>query len=123
MIPFGFLMFLTKNNEVKYCLISANMVQTEEFEGYHSIVRDITERKQAEQLRKAKEVAEQSAKLKEQFLANISHEMRTPMNAILGMSNLMLQTPLDKEQDSYMNSVKQSSKNLLGIINDILDKK
>lgn len=113
--------FLTKDNTVKYCLISASMVQTEEFEGYHSIVRDITERKQAEQLRKAKEIAEQSTKMKEQFLANISHEMRTPMNAILGMSNLMLQTPLDKEQDSYMNSVKQSSKNLLGIINDILE--
>ncbi len=113
--------FLTKDNTVKYCLISASIVQTEEFEGYHSIVRDITERKQAEQLRKAKEIAEQSTKMKEQFLANISHEMRTPMNAILGMSNLMLQTPLDKEQDSYMNSVKQSSKNLLGIINDILE--
>ena len=113
--------FLTKDHKIKYCLISASMVQTEEFEGYHSIVRDITERKQAEQLRKAKEIAEQSAKMKEQFLANISHEMRTPMNAILGMSNLMLQTPLDKEQDSYMNSVKQSSKNLLGIINDILE--
>jgi PAS domain S-box-containing protein len=113
--------FLTKDNTVKYCLISASIVQTEEFEGYHSIVRDITERKQAEKLLKAKEVAEQSAKMKEQFLANISHEMRTPMNAILGMSNLMLQTSLDKEQESYMDSVKQSSKNLLGIINDILE--
>lgn len=112
---------MTKQGKVKYCLISASAIESEEFEGYHSIVRDLTERKQTEELRKAKEVAEQSAKMKEQFLANISHEMRTPMNAILGMSNLLLQTDLDKEQESYQTSIKQSSENLLGIINDILE--
>lgn len=111
----------TKSGKTVHCLISSSVIQTEEFEGYHSIIRDITEHKQAVELRKAKEVAEQSAKMKEQFLANISHEMRTPMNAILGMSNLVLQSELDMEQESYMTSIKQSSQNLLGIINDILE--
>jgi len=59
--------------------------------------------------------------MKEQFIASISHEMRTPMNAILGMSNLLIQTELSEEQDNYISSVKQSSEILLGIINDILE--
>jgi signal transduction histidine kinase len=70
---------------------------------------------------RAREVAEESARLKEQFIASISHEMRTPMNAIYGMSNLLAQTPLNEEQQSYITSVKKSSEILLGVINDILE--
>jgi signal transduction histidine kinase len=69
----------------------------------------------------AREVAEESARMKEQFIASISHEMRTPMNAIYGMSNLLAQTDLNAEQRSYIGSVKQSSEILLGVINDILE--
>jgi signal transduction histidine kinase len=69
----------------------------------------------------AREVAEESARMKEQFIASISHEMRTPMNAIYGMSNLLAQTDLNEEQRSYIGSVKQSSEILLGVINDILE--
>ncbi len=70
---------------------------------------------------RARDVAEESARMKEQFIASISHEMRTPMNAIYGMSNLLAQTILDVEQRSYIDSVKQSSEILLGVINDILE--
>ena len=70
---------------------------------------------------KAREVAEASAALKEQFIANISHEMRTPMNAIYGMSHLLAKTPLNAEQNGYIDSIKQSSEILLGVINDVLD--
>ncbi len=70
---------------------------------------------------RAREVAEESARMKEQFIASISHEMRTPMNAIYGMSNLIAQTKLDVEQRSYIDSVRQSSEILLGVINDILE--
>ena len=70
---------------------------------------------------RAREVAEESARMKEQFIASISHEMRTPMNAIYGMSNLLAQTKLDGEQRSYIDSVRQSSEILLGVINDILE--
>ncbi len=70
---------------------------------------------------RAREVAEESARMKENFIASISHEMRTPMNAIYGMSNLLAQTNLNEEQRSYIDSVKQSSEILLGVINDILE--
>jgi signal transduction histidine kinase len=70
---------------------------------------------------RAREVAEESARMKEQFIASISHEMRTPMNAIYGMSNLLAQTKLDVEQRGFIDSVRQSSEILLGVINDILE--
>ena len=110
-----------KDEKVKYCLITANKVTVDDFEGYSVIVRDITERRQARELRKARDIAQQSAKMKEQFIASVSHEMRTPMNAVLGMSNLLVKTTLDTEQTSLVSSIKQSSEILLGIINDILE--
>ncbi len=110
-----------KDGSTRYCEITANIIDTDDFEGYNGIVRDITERKQAEQLIKARDLARQSAAMKEQFIASISHEMRTPMNAILGMSNLVIQTKLDEEQSGFISSIKQSSEILLGIINDILE--
>ncbi|MCB9052609.1 MAG: response regulator [Lewinellaceae bacterium] len=87
---------------------------------FNGIIQDITERKQAEELKKARDLAQHTAKVREQFIAGISHEMRTPMNAILGLSNLLGQTHLDEEQTGYVQSIKQSSEVLLGIINDIL---
>lgn len=88
---------------------------------FNGIIQDITERKQAEELKKARDLAQHTAKVREQFIAGISHEMRTPMNAILGLSNLLSQTNLDEEQAGYVNSIRQSSEVLLGIINDILE--
>lgn len=72
-------------------------------------------------LKQEKELAEQSAKYKSQFLTNISHEIRTPMNAIIGLSNLMSDTKLSEKQTEYTSAINQSSKNLLSIINDLLD--
>lgn len=110
-----------KSGDRKYCVITANNLEKEDFQGYNGIIRDITERKQAEELIKARDLARQSAQMKEQFIASISHEMRTPMNAVLGMSNLVIKTKLDDEQFNYISSIKQSSEILLGIINDILE--
>ncbi len=87
---------------------------------FNGIVQDITERKQAQELKKARDLAQHTARVREQFIASISHEMRTPMNAILGMASLLEQTPLNSEQDSYLQAIRQSSEVLLGIINDIL---
>lgn len=109
------------DGEMRSCLITANVQEDEEFSGYNAIIRDITERKQTEELIKARDLARQSAQLKEQFIASISHEMRTPMNAIFGMSNLISQTTLSPEQQELVQSIKQSSEILLGIINDILE--
>lgn len=112
---------LRKDGTIKHCLLTSTAVQTEDFSGYHGIIRDITVRRQTEELRKAKEVAERSTQMKEKFLANVSHEMRTPMNGILGLTNILLKTPLDEEQANYLSSIRESSQHLLGIINDILE--
>lgn len=87
---------------------------------FSGIIQDITERKQSEELKKAHDLAQQTAKIRDQVLASVSHEMRTPMNAILGMTNLLLSSALNEEQLNFVNSIKQSSDVLLGIINDIL---
>ena len=84
--------------------------------------RDITARKQNEdELRRAKEAAEAASQAKSEFLANISHEFRTPMNGILGMTELILDTDINSEQREYLEMVKSSADSLLQLLNDILD--
>lgn len=85
------------------------------------VSRDITLRREHEDLVRAKEVAENSNKAKSEFLANMSHEIRNPLNAIIGMTRTMAKTNLSQEQESYINSVLISAGNLLHILNDILD--
>lgn len=110
-----------KRGEVRHCVITANILITDDFIGYNCICRDVTERKSAEKLRKARDLANQSAKMKEQFIASVSHEMRTPMNAVLGMSNILVQMDLKEEPMNLVKSIKQSSEILLGVVNDILE--
>ncbi len=70
---------------------------------------------------KQRELAEQAKYYEEQFLANMSHEIRTPLNATIGMTNLLLDKNPRPDQLGYLKAMKQSSQNLLVIINDILD--
>lgn len=86
------------------------------------IALDITERKQMEdKLKAAYDAALESARLKSAFLTNVSHEIRTPMNGVIGMTELLLDTPLDQVQRDYAETIRQSSDALLTVINDILD--
>ena len=68
-----------------------------------------------------KELADAASKAKSDFLARVSHEVRTPLNGVLGMSELLLDTPIDEEQKIYADTIHTSGKHLLEIINDILD--
>lgn len=72
-------------------------------------------------LEKANIASQQSKAAKEAFLASMSHEIRTPLNAIIGFQQLLKETPLNSEQKEYVESIDFAGKNLLIVINDILD--
>ncbi|GHT13428.1 hypothetical protein FACS1894170_09410 [Planctomycetales bacterium] len=69
----------------------------------------------------AREVADAGSLAKSQFLATMSHEMRTPLNGVIGISDLLMETPLRQKQREYAQLIKASGKSLLFLINDILD--
>jgi CheY-like chemotaxis protein/signal transduction histidine kinase len=85
-------------------------------------LHDITARKKIEgTLQRAKEAAEAADQAKSSFLDNITHEIRLPMNSIIGMTELLLDTTLEDEQRNFAEIVKRSAQSLLGIVNQVLD--
>jgi PAS domain S-box-containing protein len=88
----------------------------------YAAARDITERKRAEEkIQRLKEAAEAANRAKSDFLARMSHEMRTPLTAIIGMGDVLDRTPLSSEQRQYLANLQRAGGHLLALINDLLD--
>ena len=89
---------------------------------HRAIARDITSRKRAESaMVQARERAEHASQAKTRFLATVSHEIRTPINGIIGMAKLLSDTKLSPEQRTYVSAVSTSASSLLALIEDLLD--
>ncbi|PQJ09817.1 hypothetical protein CJD36_018000 [Flavipsychrobacter stenotrophus] len=90
--------------------------------GYRFALYDITERlKTQEAMQEAARLATEAKDMQQTFLGKMSHEIRTPMNGVVGMVNLLNTTQLTPEQQEFVDGIKESSVNMIRIINDILD--
>ncbi|MDQ3052160.1 MAG: ATP-binding protein [Bacteroidota bacterium] len=90
--------------------------------GVSVLYRKVTDQiRVAEELTKAKEIAEAATQAKSDFLATMSHEIRTPLNGVLGMTELLNSTSLDEGQKEYVDAIQLSGEALLSVINDVLD--
>ncbi|HEY1173317.1 MAG TPA: response regulator [Verrucomicrobiae bacterium] len=86
------------------------------------LLEDITERKEYQaHIIRAREEAEAAAAAKSSFLATVSHEIRTPMNGVIGMTNLLLESPLEVRQREMTETIRNCGEALIVVINDILD--
>ncbi|MBI9076526.1 MAG: response regulator [Desulfatibacillum sp.] len=112
-----------KDSSVSWGSLSASLISGGEngntmLEGS---LEDIEERKQHEAMRLAKNQAEAANQEKNRFLAALSHEMRTPMTAIIGMTELLNETGLTQQQAQYIKLMKSANDQLLNLVSDVMD--
>ena len=102
--------------------ITATRMIVADAEMYTALVRDVSERRNVEaELRRARDTAEAGLRAKSEFLAVMSHEVRTPLNGVLGMAQLLHEMSLTQEQEETVRTIQRSGEALLSIINDLLD--
>jgi len=103
-------------------LITAVRNREKQVTCFVAIYEDLTAvRRNEKVLREARDQAEAGDRAKSHFLATMSHEVRTPLNGIVGFTNLLLETPLNAEQEEYMRTIRSSGEALIQLTNDILD--
>lgn len=106
---------------IEYLIDITERKKTEtELEQHRKYLEELVE-KRTRALKKAKEKAEESDRLKTSFLTNISHELRTPMNAIIGFSSLLLESEISyQEKKEFVQNIEESGSSLLNLIDDII---
>lgn len=110
-----------RDGQILHLEVNAGVLEYEGRTAILSINRDVTERKLAESWRLAKEAAEQTARTKNEFFANLSHELRTPIGGIIGLVELLINEPLPADARAYALTLRATSRSLLQLIDDILD--
>ena len=105
-----------------WALVSGEMIELDGQPAYLTWLYDISRRKSVEaSLSQAKEIAEQATRAKSAFLATMSHEIRTPMASVIGLAELLGQSPLTHDQADAVATIRDSAASLMRIIDDILD--
>jgi len=112
----------TKTGEILDIIVVVNLMMTESGPLLVCNFRDITESKrEKDELEAAKRASEEADRAKSEFLANMSHEIRTPLNAVLGFAELLKKENHTKKTAELVDGILLSGRNLLSLINDILD--
>ena len=107
---------------IELSVTTVPVVVNDEVVGVHGIAEDITERNELRrELERTQRVAEEASVAKSLFLANISHEVRTPLTSLLAATELLRETEMDPQQDRFAEMIVHSGKRLLRLVSDILD--
>jgi PAS domain S-box-containing protein len=102
--------------------LAVTVAELDEHPVFTAYLRDITKRRRAEdELKRAHEAAEAASKAKSVFVATVSHEIRTPINAILGALGLLQESALNPSDRQYLDTAHRSAQTLLGLVSDVLD--